>query len=118
MRMWNVPPKCLCRKHLIAEHCECHMYAGAIRKKRSIRGHIEKGQVETHNIQRRHDELAKEMLRRGYNHNSPLNFQTKRREGKVDSKANLIELSRRCKECRKRIAKHCPKATLKKKPQA
>jgi hypothetical protein len=86
------------------------MYAGAIIKKRSIKGHIEKGQVETHNIKKRHDELAKEMLKRGYNHNSPLKFQTKRKEGKINSKANLKELSRRCKECRKRISKYRPKS--------
>lgn len=94
------------------------MYASAIRLKRSIKGHIEKGQVETHNIKSRHDELAEEMLRRGYRHNSPLNFRTKRREGKVDAKANLRELSKRCKECRKRISRYCPKATVKKNPRA
>lgn len=105
MRMWKVPPKCLCRNHLLGEHAEMHMYAGAIRKKRSIRGHIEKGQVETHSIKPRHDALAKEMERRGYRHNSPLRFHTKRRAGKVDVQGNLRELARRCRECRKRIGR-------------
>ena len=103
MRMWKVPPKYLCRKHLLGEHVEMHMYASAIRLKRSIKGHIEKGQVETHNIKSRHDILAKEMLRRGYKHNSPLNFRTKRREGKINVKENIQALRKRCRECRKRI---------------
>jgi hypothetical protein len=91
------------------------MYAGAIRKKRSIKGHIEKSQVETHNIKSRHDALAKEMLRRGYKHNSPLNFRTKRREGKVNPKDSIRDLKKRCAECRARISRFSPKRTVKKK---
>jgi hypothetical protein len=94
------------------------MYAGAIRKKRSIKGHIEKGQVETHNIKPRHDALAKEMLRRGYRHNSPLNFRTKRREGKVNARENVKELRKKCKECRKRISLFRARGGIKKKPRA
>jgi len=116
MRMWKVPPKYLCRQHLLGEHAEMHMYASAIRLKRSIRGHIEKGQVETHNIKSRHDALAKEMLKRGYKHNSPLNFQTKRREGKVSSKESTRALKKRCRECRARIARLSQKRTVKKNP--
>jgi hypothetical protein len=30
MRMWMVPPKVMCRKHLLGEHVEIHMLAGSL----------------------------------------------------------------------------------------
>ena len=46
------------------------------------------------------------MTRRGYNHKSELELiKLPDIKGHVDSKANLIELSRRCEECRKLIQK-------------
>jgi hypothetical protein len=103
MRIWKINPKLMCRKHLLGEHVECHMFIGSINKKRNIQGHIEKGQVEIHNLKSRHKELANEMKRRGYAHKSPLpNFKAIKL-GKINIKQNLKELSRRCKECGKLI---------------
>ena len=32
MRMWMIDPKLLCRKHLLGEHLEIHMFVGTINK--------------------------------------------------------------------------------------
>jgi len=107
MRQWMVDPKLLCQKHLSGCHVEQHMFIGCIKKGTSLKGYIEKGLVEVHNIQSRHDELAKEMLRRGYNHNSPLNCSNLLwEEGFVDSLSNLVELKRRCPKCKERIERN------------
>ena len=100
--MWNVDPKILCRQHLLGEHREMHALIGSLRKGRSIKGHIEKGQVEVHNILKRHDALAKEILRRGWRHIKPLSAKGVKlyKAGKVDSAENKKELGRRCPECR------------------
>lgn len=102
MRMWNVDPRLMCREHLLGEHLEMHMFAGAIRKGSSVRGYIENGLVETGNIKGRHDELVTEMERRGYKHNSPLEDPCCEENGFVDGEKNLGELKSRCPECRER----------------
>lgn len=100
MRMWNVPPQLMCNQHLLGEHVEMHMLAGAIRKGTSITGYIVGGLVETNRINSRHDELAKEMVARGMNHYSPLPMVVfKPASGKVNTEDNLIELARRCRNC-------------------
>jgi hypothetical protein len=105
MRMWNVDPKLLCRQHLLGEHLETHYFIGTIKKGKSIKGYIDGGLVEVHNILRRHDELAEEMKRRGYKHShNPDLYDCELWEcGCVDSEQNIVELHRRCKDCRERI---------------
>ena len=104
MRMWNVPPEMMCRRHLLGEHLEMHMFAGAIKCGRSLKGYLEKGLVETGNISARHDELAAEMQRRGYRHNSPLEgFVIVVSVGSVNTERSIAELCRRCPHCKKRI---------------
>lgn len=66
MRMWMVNPKLLCGKHLRGEHVEMHMFEGCIRLGKSIKGYLEKGFVDPKRIKSRHNELAQEMLNRGY----------------------------------------------------
>lgn len=107
MRMWNVDPKLLCRRHLLGEHLETHYFIGTIQKGKSIKGYIDNGLVEVHNILRRHDELAEEMKRRGYKHNhKPQLYDCQLWEcGCVDSEQNIVELHRRCPNCRERIDK-------------
>lgn len=100
MRMWMVDPRLMCRKHLLGEHVELHMLAGSLRRGTSVRGFLENKLIEIHNMQRRHEELVREMERRGFRHASPLE-QIARRGGRVDRKANLVELARRCKDCRR-----------------
>jgi len=99
-RMWMTNPKKLCRNHLLGEHKELHQLIGSLNKGKSIKGHIEKGQVEVHNIKKRHKELVKEMLRRGYRHESELPKFKDYKAGKINIFENEKELVRRCKECR------------------
>ena len=99
MRMWMVDPRLMCRKHLLGEHVELHMLIGSIRKGISLQGFFDNKLIETHNVQRRHEQLVREMKRRGFNHSSPLIKVPRRRGGRIDRQANLIELARRCKHC-------------------
>jgi len=103
MRMWNVDPSIMCRQHLLGEHNEMHKLVGAINKGKSIRGYIEKGLVEVHNIRNRHDELAEEMGKRGYRHRSPLPKFRSWRAGKVFVGSNIADLVGRCKRCRQNL---------------
>jgi len=101
--MWMINPKKLCRQHLLGEHKELHQLLGSINKNRSIGGHIEKGQVELHNLEKRHKELVNEMRIRGYNHQSPLKYKSTKKIGKINILQNYKELEKRCKECKKLI---------------
>lgn len=103
MRMWKVDPKVLCRKHLLGEHVEMHMFVGAILKGTSLRGYIDKGLVETDKIKQRHDDLAKEMIRRGYKHCSPIEQVDCKAEGQINTAKAAEELLNRCPECAKRM---------------
>jgi len=108
MRLWMVNPKFLCRKHLMGEHLESHMFVGSLNKGTSLNGFVKGGLVDVSKIQSRHDELAKEMVERGYNHKSqiqeivvdiPKNYYI----SKVNVEANIEDLKTRCPDCNKRI---------------
>jgi len=107
MRMWMVDPKLLCREHLLGEHNELHKFVPSFKKKRSVAGRL--GQIELSKYRQRHDELAIEMVRRGYNHSSPIEvpdfsyLPLAHYEAIVDKGTSLKELCKRCTECRKRI---------------
>ena len=103
MRMWMVDPVVLCRKHLLGEHVELHMFAGTINQNKSLTGYREKGLVEIHNINNRHSVLVKEMQRRDMNHKSPLPDFEEKNYGVVDSNNSYNELYKRCEDCRGRI---------------
>ncbi len=102
MRMWLANPKIMCRAHLLGEHVEMHMFAGSIRKGVSIKGYVAGGLVDTRVLQTRHDHLAAELVRRGYNHASPLDYHDVLKTGSVNRNKSLAELLSRCKECSKR----------------
>ena len=106
MRMWNVNPKLLCQKHLCGEHLETHMFYGTLKKKISVKGYLEKGLLEIHNLRIRHNILAEEMNNRGYKHNSefPNDF-IPYECGKVNIEDNIRILKEKCPECKKRIEK-------------
>ena len=94
-----VDPRLMCRKHLLGEHVELHMLVGSLRKGISLEGFFENKLIELHNVERRHAQLVREMERRGFRHASPLIVKCKR-AGRIDRRANLIELARRCRHCR------------------
>lgn len=103
MRMWNVSPPLMCRKHLLGEHVEMHMFLGSLRLDKRLDGYIRTGLVEVHNIKRRHDELVQEMISRGYCHKSPMeDSPLLATAGFVDRKRSLEDLQFRCTECRRR----------------
>ena len=102
-----IDPKILCRKHLLGEHGEIHKHRHNFVKGHKIGGR--KGQIEPSSMQTRHDELATEMIRRGYNHNSPYeqpDLSHYDLDGFiVDREESMRDLFERCGECRKRGAR-------------
>ena len=75
MRIWDLKPKDLCRKHLLGEHRELHaIWSIIVNSKKGYSLHPEtlrwKGKLKA--LYLVHDEIVKEMKKRGYNHNSPL----------------------------------------------
>ena len=82
-----VDPTLLCRKHLLGEHVECHMFRGSLLKGTSLRGFLESGLLDSRLLARRHDQLAKELQGRGYRHESPLprDFDTMAARGAIDA---------------------------------
>lgn len=99
MRMWMVNPKIMCRKHLLGEHVELHMFIGTLQKGISVTGYLNDNLMEPESMYSRHDELVAEMESRGYNHKSPLPVIPVTLQRKVNNQASLKELLRRCPEC-------------------
>lgn len=111
MRMWMINPKILCKKHLLGEHGELHKHRWTFEKKHKKDKYIENNCIEPKSMKERHDELANELKRRRYNHNSPfkmpdINYLPKKyRDYSVDRQAALEDLLARCSECKKRYEK-------------
>lgn len=106
MRMWMTDPKIMCRQHLLGEHVELHMFVGTINHGIKVDGYIRNNLLEIKSIISRHEELVKEMKKRGMNHQSPLpSFnQSKLPKMFVDYTINkesaLNDLLGRCKLCK------------------
>lgn len=102
-----IEPKLLCKNHLLGEHNEIHKHRHNFVKKHSIKNRIIKGQIEPSSMEKRHDELAKEMIRRGYNHKSPYkmpdisHLNEFEKTFKVDKNKSIKDLHNRCKKCKK-----------------
>ena len=105
--MWMVNPRIMCREHLLGEHVEIHMFIGSINRGKSVKGYLEKGLLEVHNLYSRHEDLIREMKRRQYNHNSEVDEKWKFAEkaGVIDKENNFSELLSRCSKCKKRTSK-------------
>lgn len=97
-----VDPSTMCRKHLLGEHVECHMFRGSLLKGKSVRGFLEAGLLDSRALSRRHEQLVAEMMRRGYRHASalPEDFDAEAGVSDVDPVASASELATRCEECR------------------
>jgi hypothetical protein len=75
MRIWDIQPKKLCRKHLLGEHSELHaIWAILTQGRKGYSKHPEtmrwKGKLKA--LYNRHQALVDEMTLRGYKHYSPL----------------------------------------------
>jgi len=112
MRMWLVNPEKMCQKHLCGEHLEMHMFLGCLKKNKKIDGYLKNNLLEPFKLISRHDELAVEMKRRGYNHNTPVGLneriaiallEEKKRYTTINKKSALNDLLSRCPECSKRF---------------
>lgn len=106
MRMWLVNPKLLCKKHLLGEHVECHMFVGTINKNKCLSGYFNNKLLCVEKLKERHEELANELISRGYKHNSILpEFEIKdiHKGGNIFIDLNKKELCDRCEECRRLI---------------
>mgnify|MGYP003392925917 CR=1 FL=1 len=77
MRVWDIHPKHLCRKHLLAEHRELHGLWNILTKHKGKGGYSRHPETlrwvgKQKALYLRHEELIKEFNRRGYHHYSPL----------------------------------------------
>ena len=75
MRIWDIAPSLLCRNHLLGEHRELHaIWAVITKNKKGYSKHPETlrwvGKLNC--LYARHQELVKEMNKRGYIHKSYL----------------------------------------------
>lgn len=108
MRQWHTNTELMCREHLLGEHVEHHMFVGSINKGIDVSGYIRDGLLNINTLHERHEEIVQEMLRRGYNHKSPLPEIDQRQLLRyvdlipcIPSEiSNLQELARRCTTCR------------------
>jgi len=78
MRVWDIDPKLLCRKHLLAEHRELHGLWNILTKHGGVGGYSRHPETlrwvgKQKALYNCHEKLVAEFARRGYNHRSPLN---------------------------------------------
>ena len=100
MRMWMTDVTKMCRRHLLGEHVEHHMFVGSLHK--DLTGYVANGLLQASSLTQRHDEIAAEMARRGYNHRSPLpQYQVppELTTSTVDPVRSTQDLTTRCSEC-------------------
>ena len=111
MRMWMTKPDFMCDKHLLGEHAECHMLAANLLRKRKITNYIKFNLLEPKSLHKRHNQLAEQMKKRNFKHNSPLpdisieylpDYQKKY---SVNTQNSLKDLLGRSPRCRKKYRK-------------
>ncbi len=77
MRIWDIHPKHLCRKHLLAEHRELHGLWNILTKHKGKGGYSRHPETlrwlgREKALYLRHEALVKELIRRKYKHRTPL----------------------------------------------
>jgi len=77
MRIWDIDPALLCRKHLLGEHRELHGLWNILVIHGGTGGYSRHPETlrwvgKTRALYERHEALVREMERRGYAHRSPL----------------------------------------------
>lgn len=108
MRMWLCDPKILCQKHLCGEHLEMHMFLGTLKQGKKIDGYLKNNLFQPRFLIQRHKDLKDEMIKRGYNHKSPMTYNDcmcildlpiEQQYWEVDKNKALGDLLSRCPEC-------------------
>ena len=113
MRMWMTDTDFMCRQHLLGEHNELHKWLPMLRRGIGVHGRFFPiVQIQFVGYAGRHNELAAEMIKRGYRHNSPLiNVPDFRKiyglyaTLTVDKEYSLSVLLDRCNKCRSRFVR-------------
>jgi hypothetical protein len=77
MRVWDIHPKFLCRKHLLAEHRELHGLWNILTKHKGQGGYSRHPETlrwagKQKALYLRHEALVNEFACRGYRHRTPL----------------------------------------------
>jgi hypothetical protein len=77
MRIWDIQPTYLCRKHLLAEHRELHGLWNILTIHKAKGGYSKHPETlrwvgKTKALYNRHQSLVKEFEKRGYRHMTPL----------------------------------------------
>jgi hypothetical protein len=77
MRIWDIHPKYLCRKHLLAEHRELHGLWNILTIHKGRGGYSRHPETlrwvgKTLALYLRHELLVSEFMHRGFNHQTPL----------------------------------------------
>jgi len=108
VRIWDVPPKILCRNHLLGEHNELHAIWSVItghRKGYSRHPEVMRWRGRLRALYLMHERIVGEMTRRGWNHRSNLDKRkargVSRQSGMVDSlRAQRVILRAKGCQCR------------------
>jgi hypothetical protein len=79
MRIWDIPPKKLCRNHFLGQHRELHaIWSILVLGKKGYAHHPEtlrwKGKLKA--LYLKHLQIEREMKKRGYKHKSPLDLKS------------------------------------------
>lgn len=109
MRMWMVPPRMMCRPHLLGEYREIFAFVGTLKLKKSVEGYIRNNLLEPLSLESRYIELRDECTRRGYLPKASLVFDSsviaylpeEYRNYRIDRIRSLRDLTSRCPLCRK-----------------
>ncbi|NTW26755.1 MAG: pyrimidine dimer DNA glycosylase [Candidatus Moranbacteria bacterium] len=77
MRVWDIDPKKLCQKHLVAEHRELHGLWNILTKHGGKGGYSKHPETlrwvgKNRALFERHETLIREFVIRGYKHHTPL----------------------------------------------
>lgn len=96
MRIWDIKPKYLCRKHLLAEHRELHGLWNILTIHKCKGGYSKHPETlrwigKTKALYKRHEELVKEFQKRGYFHKTPLDRRLSYGKSKQDILINTIK---------------------------
>jgi hypothetical protein len=94
MRIWDVPPNELCKKHLLGEHRELHaIWTILTTGKKGYINHPETkrwiGKLAA--LYKRHEELVVEMTRRHYKHQSVLDKKLATGKDKQDAFVHTVD---------------------------
>ncbi len=108
MRIWDIHPKYLCRKHLLAEHRELHGLWNILTKHQGQGGYSRHPETlrwigKERALFKRHEILVQEFIRRGYKHFSPLDKQLAR--GKSQQTVFINTLDEQKKILKKKLCK-------------